>query len=154
MESTSSITIYLTSFLNILLFRRKEPTPTVLGHEGCGTVVLSKRWWWSWRLCNIMTLATITGLTPQLGWDSLSRWPTFATIAKCAEEGRLRSVSTSKSNALCAYEISGTYKHSSFVTRLSPEKFLNSVCLYVQLILFRQLPFGPIIGSLSPWLSW
>ena len=23
--------------------RRKEPTPTVLGHEGCGTVVLSRR---------------------------------------------------------------------------------------------------------------
>ena len=43
MECTSSTTTYLTSFLKILLFRRKEPTPTVLGHEGCGTVVLSKR---------------------------------------------------------------------------------------------------------------
>ena len=49
MECTSSNTTYLTSFRKILLFRRKEPTPTVLGHEGCGTVALSKRSWWSWH---------------------------------------------------------------------------------------------------------
>jgi len=31
------------SDLHTLTGRRKEPTPTVLGHEGCGTVALSKR---------------------------------------------------------------------------------------------------------------
>ena len=35
--------------IDILHHRRKEATPTVLGHEGCGTVVLSRRSWWRWQ---------------------------------------------------------------------------------------------------------
>ena len=74
-------------------------------------------------LAMIMILTTMIGLTPQLGWDSLSRWLTFATIAKFVEEGRLRSVSTSKSNLHLSFIWHDHHKKNS--TEVQPQKVMH-----------------------------